>query len=74
MIEIDSALARLYALHMEGLFAPEIAMTLNSEGYTTLRGKSYNPRHINVILCRFRSNSRSRYTVALKRAGANNGH
>lgn len=74
MIEIDLALARLYALHTEGILAPEIATILNAEGYTSLRGKPFNQRLINVILCRFRSDSRSRYTVALKRAKATNAY
>ena len=74
MHNIDAALLRLYVLHLEGILAPEIAATLNAEGYSTLHGKPFNHRLINVILCRFRSNSRSRYTIALKRAGAVNGH
>jgi len=70
----DAASARLWSLHLEGIKAPEIATTLNAEGYRTIRNIPFSNRLINLILYRFRTNSRSRYTVALKRAGATNGN
>ena len=70
----DAASARLWSLHLEGINAPEIAATLNAEGYRTIRDSPFTQHLINLILYRFRNNIRSRYSVALRRAGASNGH
>ena len=67
---IDIAIARLYSLHLEGIGAKEIAAVLNEEGHTTLRGVKFTQFVINKLLCNFRFNTPSRYTVAFKRATA----
>jgi hypothetical protein len=65
---LDKAIARLYALHLEGVKAPEIASILNAEGYLTIRKKAFTQRLINMILVRFRSGVASRYSIAIKRS------
>lgn len=71
---IDLAMARLFSLHIEGINAVEIAATLNFEGFTTIKNQSFTPLQVNTILYRFKNKIQSRYTIALKRAGATNGN
>ena len=68
--QIDHTIARLYSLHLEGINAKEIATVLNTEGHRTLRGCNFTQFVINKLLCNFRLNAPSRYTVAFKRAKA----
>lgn len=65
---IDACIARLRALHLEGLPYREIAEVLNAEGYTTLRNCKFTQQVVNSIINRYTNGCTGRYRVAFNRA------
>lgn len=64
----DRSIRRIKSLLQEDLTQTEMVLTLNREGYRTIRGKPWTLQNLRVVLHRLRHEQKSWYGLSQARA------